>query len=356
MSNQGKKWAVQSYGPVANLQQMDFPLPTAENLPPKDVLVKIHTTDATYTDMLIIRGNYRPLPPCPCTPGYTCVGTVMMVGSAVSSVRVGDRIASMPQAHCYATHVVLPEHLVIKISPTVDPVKAVSVVLTGSTAYQMLHRAGGGRLTPTSRILVHACGGGTGAMIVTLAKIAGLSVNNIYGTCSEKSMAVVGKLGIKAFNYKTDDWRARVMESTHGEGVDLVFDSVFLGSYFAHGVSCLKSGGKYIAYGLTNVADAGGLHIPSVILQFMRLGFQHNVLSWFDRKQAAFFTIADERDAHPDLFRADLAVLLDLVATGDLDPVIGRVWTFDQAKEALQSIENNVHTAKQVIVVSTPTP
>jgi hypothetical protein len=50
MSSIGKKWAVQAYGPVANLQQMEFPLPTAETLPPKDVLIKIHTTDATYTD------------------------------------------------------------------------------------------------------------------------------------------------------------------------------------------------------------------------------------------------------------------------------------------------------------------
>ncbi len=191
-------------------------------------------------------------------------------------------------------------------------------------------------------------------MLVTLAKIAGVPAANIFGTCSEKSMAVARGLGIRAFNYQTEDWHSQVMELTGGEGVDLVFDSVFLGPYYGNGLACLKRGGKYIAYGLTNTADAGGLHLPSVIVQFMRLGFQQSVISWFDRKEAAFFNIADARDSRPDLFRADLAVLLGLVAGGGLDPVVGKVWTFDQAKEALKSIEDNTHTAKQVIVVSTP--
>ena len=201
----GKKWAVKAYGGVSNLELMEFPLPDDSQLKDTDVLVKVLATTATYTDQLIIHGNYRPCPPLPCTPGYDCVGVVIKVGKGVTNVAVGDRVASMPQHGCCATHVVLPAHLVIKVRADVIPEQAVSVVLTGVTAYQvmctapfypqrfpfppraslthtpphptqMLHRAfGTERLGPSTRVLVHACGGGTGAMLVLLAKVTFLA-------------------------------------------------------------------------------------------------------------------------------------------------------------------------------------
>jgi hypothetical protein len=134
----GKKWAVKAYGGVANLELMEFPLPDDSQLKDTDVLVKVLATTATYTDQLIIHGNYRPCPPLPCTPGYDCVGVVIKVGKGVTNVAVGDRVASMPQHGCCATHVVLPAHLVIKVRADVIPEQAVSVVLTGVTAYQVI--------------------------------------------------------------------------------------------------------------------------------------------------------------------------------------------------------------------------
>jgi len=134
----GKKWAVKAYGGVANLELMEFPLPDDSQLKDTEVLVKVLATTATYTDQLIIHGNYRPCPPLPCTPGYDCVGVVIKVGKGVTNVAVGDRVASMPQHGCCATHVVLPAHLVIKVRADVVPEQAVSVVLTGVTAYQVM--------------------------------------------------------------------------------------------------------------------------------------------------------------------------------------------------------------------------
>ena len=53
----------------------------------------------------------------------------------------------------------------------------------------------GKRINADAAILVHACVGGTGAMVVALAKIAG--VKTIYGTCSEKNIAAAEQMGIK---------------------------------------------------------------------------------------------------------------------------------------------------------------
>jgi NADPH:quinone reductase-like Zn-dependent oxidoreductase len=329
---------------------IDFDVPS--QLAPDAVSIKVLATTATYTDQLIIRGNYRPCPPLPATPGYDLVGVVTGIGAAVTNVSVGDRVAAMPQAGCCATHVVLPAHLVIKVRADVSPADAVAVVLTGVTAYQMLHRHA--TVTPQSRLLIHACGGGTGAMLVELAKAAGVKVEHIFGTCSSKSRAVGSSLGIKTFDYKSEDWCAGVLAATGGAGVDAVFDSVVLGGYLRKGLACLRKGGAYVGYGVTNADAPGSLPLLSVISALTSLSFQNSFWRCFDGKRASFYNVADERARRPDLFAADLATLVDLVAAGSLRPVVGRVYSFEEAKLAAAAIEGNTHTGKQIIVVAEP--
>ena len=62
--------------------------------------------------------------------------------------------------------------------------------------------------------------------------------------------------------------------------------------------------------------------------------------------------MASERDKHPDFFAADLAKLIDMVATGQLRPVVGRVWPFLEAKQSLEGLEANTHTGKQIVLVA----
>jgi NADPH:quinone reductase-like Zn-dependent oxidoreductase len=314
-------------------------------------LVRLLATTATYTDLLVMKGNYRPAVPLPATPGYDGVGVIEAVGEGVAGVAVGDRVALMPTHGCMATHVLLCAKDCILIRADLPAEQAVSVVLTGITAYQMLTRASGGRLTPAARILVHGCTGGTGAMIVELAKILGVPPANIYGTCGARNLALAASMGVTAFDYGPGDWDARVRAATGGRGVDLVFDAVVTGGYFSKDHACLARGGKVIAYGVTNAADPGGVSVPAALWAFSCIGMQ-KLWSTFDRKDAEFFNITRRRGAHPDEFAADLKTLLDLLADGRLRPLVGRVWEFEQAKEALASIESNAHTGKQIVRIA----
>ena len=66
------RWQSDSYGGSEKLELVkDIKL---RSLAIDEVLVKVLATTATYTDQLIIRGNYLPSPPLPVTPGYDCVG------------------------------------------------------------------------------------------------------------------------------------------------------------------------------------------------------------------------------------------------------------------------------------------
>jgi NADPH:quinone reductase-like Zn-dependent oxidoreductase len=282
------------------------------------------------------------------------------VGSDVLGVAVGDRVAVMPQNSCMATHVVvsvapsstLPaEGLgtagaeIVKIRRDVAPLDAISSVLTGVTAYQMLHRASGGRLTPDATILVHGCTGGTGGMLVALAKIAGIT--HIYGTCGARNVEAARANGIIAFDYKRD-WAAEIrahLTSAVGAaaGFNLIFDAVVTGGYFQKDTSLLQRGGKVILYGFTSTNAPGSLALPSIIYNFMNIWVQQSVFAWFSGREAEFYNIAVRRATLPLDFMVDLRAVLDLIASGRLNQVEGtRVWPFTQAKEQLIDVTRDV--------------
>jgi hypothetical protein len=71
-----RKWQLAAKGGPEGLALVSAPLPSAGR---SEVVVKILATTATYTDLLVCQGNYRPTPPYPLTPGYDAVGDVVEV-------------------------------------------------------------------------------------------------------------------------------------------------------------------------------------------------------------------------------------------------------------------------------------
>ena len=304
----------------------------------------------------IIHGTYPIKFPLPVTPGYDCVGVIQQVGPGVASLAVGDRVAAMPRHGCATTHLILKASQCVKISPGIDPIKADAVVLTGVTAWQMLVREGKKKVRrDVQSILVHGCAGGTGAMIVQLAKIAGIP--HIYGTCSAKNVAAATAAGVTSvIDYGPGDWHTQVLSATGGKGVDLIFDAVVLGGYFDKDMACLAPGGRLICYGVTNAAKPGAFSLLSVAPLFFKMLWQNNVLSFRSGKTCTFYSVPapGEGKAATATFTEDLQALLALVESGDLGPVIGKVWPFEQVKDALAGIEANAHTGKQMIHVGDP--
>lgn len=351
-----RRWLARTYGGPAALELVDESVPATP--PAGAVLVRVLATTATYTDLLILRNSYRPAVTLPATPGYDMVGEVVAVGAGVVRLAAGDRVAAMPQGRCMATHVLLPERLCVKVRADVAPTAAAAVVLTGITAHQLLHRATGGRASaPGAKLLVHACAGGTGAMLVALAKAAGVPAGNIFGTCGARHLPAAAAAGITAFDYRVGGWDEALLRACPA-GVDVVFDSVLLGGYLRRDLRVLRRGGKLLAYGLTNTAAPGQFHLPSAVAAFLRLAWQQRVVSWFTGTEAEFFNVAERRDARPADFEEDITLLMGMLAGPrpalDVGAVVGRVWRFEEARDALASIEAGAHTGKQVVAVAEP--
>jgi len=346
----GKRWVLDAHGGPDGLHLVDFDVQTPSA---DEVLIKVLATTATYTDQMIMRGTYSPSPPLPLTPGYDCIGVVEALGSDVSKAEfiVGDRVACMPQAHCMATHILLPCTAVVKI-PFGDPLEQVTCIRTGVTAYQMLYRCCANRIEQPKecKMLIHGAAGATGSFLLSLALSAGFSPKNIFGTCSKKNLSVLGAFGVNALDYE-EDWSKTVLSVTQGKGVDLIFDAVCIRGYFDLGMKCLANSGKYVSYGFTHnqASESGNLPIPEVLFFFTKQTLQQCVCSWFDGREAEFYIISDRRKAKPEEFKADLLEIFRLAEEKALVLPTGRTWAFSRCKDALLGIANNEHTGIQII-------
>ena len=329
-----------------------------------EVLLRVLATDATYTDLLVLHGMYPGVPTNPAVPGYACSALVAAVGAdAAHAFAVGDAVLAMPMSGCAAEFLALPARLCVKVADAAGaafvrarPEVAAALPLTAVTAHQMLHRvAGASRLrAPDARILVTAAAGGTGAMLVQLATLAGVVPARIVGTCSRKNLEAVAALGATAVCYEDADWPAQARAASGGAGFCAAFDGVMLEN-FGHCVGLLASGGIYVGYGLTSKAAPGTISAPGALSGFTQLAFRHNVLHGiFGAADAAWYLISGRRDEHPDDYKADLLTCLDLAASGRLEVVVGAVHEFFEVKGALKGIAEGKHRGKQCVIVSRP--
>jgi NADPH:quinone reductase len=355
-----RKWQIETYnGPLTLVTVNEKPKPG-----PNQLLLKVLATDSTYTDCLVLSGNYPIKLSFPITPGYDCVAIVESIGEDVTSFSVNDIVISMPKHGCASEFTLVSTKDATKINSSLakqyildKPEIATSIGLTGITAYQMLHRVMGEKRlnAPNSAILVQAAAGGTGAMLCQLAKIAGLiEKGRIVGTCSRKNMNKLSDMGIVPICYEDADFfQQAVAASPGGKGFDAVFDSVSTNEYYCKGVASLKPKGIYCYIGFTDKKKPGIFPMEAglVIFQSFVRGFLH---FFFGAAEATMYLVTSSRDANPQQFDDDVRTLIDMTATGVLNPVIGKIWSFEKVNEALQSIRDGNHTGKQNILVTRP--
>jgi|GEM_PF-30465 len=320
---------------------------------PGEIRVRILTTSASFTDIMLRKGIYPGLDvEPPFAPGYDMVGIVGKIGDGVSGFEIGQKVADMTIFGAYATHILRPAELLTPIPDNLDDTEVVTLMLSYMTAYQMLERAAD--LSAGQSILVHGASGAVGSALSQLAVLKGLEV---FGTASTGKQDFVADMGVTAIDYKTEDFVARIMEETGGEGVDVVFDAISVEN-FKRSYSSLKPGGTLIIYGFYDAAvSADGGSMTGVAVEFLKWQWQQLMWRLFDDKNrlvAPMYGITTMREEHPDWFREDLQQLTTLLAEGKISPKVWKIMDLEQAAEAHQMIEEGAVQGKIVFRVSDP--
>src|SRR4051794_20695191 len=197
----------------------DVPVPQPEK---GQALVKIAAAGVNFIDIYHRIGLYKL--PLPFTPGGEGAGVVEKVGPGVDHIKPGDNVTWSGPPGAYAEYQVVNAGILVPVPPKLELKQAAAVMLQGMTAHYLTHSTY--PLKPGDICLVHAAAGGTGRLIVQMAKRLGAQV---IGTAGSQDKALQArKIGADEVIIYTEqpDFDNEVRKLTDGRGVDVVYDSV----------------------------------------------------------------------------------------------------------------------------------
>jgi NADPH2:quinone reductase len=223
---------------VLSLDEIPVPQPG-----PGEVLVRIEAIGVNFIDIYFRTGLYKAEPPV--TLGMEAAGVIEAVGEGFSQLVPGDRVAYCMARGSYAEYAVVPAWQVVKIPDSLDFESAAAAMLQGMTAHYLTHSTF--ELKPGHTALVHAAAGGTGRLIVQMAKMRGARV--IATTSSAAKAEIVRRTGAdEIILYTEQDFQSEVRHLTDGRGVDVVYDSVGA-TTFEKSLNSLRPRGMMVSFG-----------------------------------------------------------------------------------------------------------
>jgi len=208
---------------------------------PGEVRIKVLAAGVSFTDTMVRKGIYPGVEAeLPYSPGYDLVGVVDALGEGVADFCVGQRVADLSVWGAYTDYAIRPVDHFVPVPEGIDSADAVSLILSYTTAYQMLHRVA--QVGAGQTVLIHGASGGVGTALAQLGRAAGVTM---YGTASTAKQEYVAGLGVEPIDYKTEDFVSRVMTETDQRGVDAVFDAISVDN-FERSFTTLKPGGSLV--------------------------------------------------------------------------------------------------------------
>src|SRR5215831_3129955 len=317
---------LRSFGDPDGLEVVDAPLPTAGR---GEVRVRVLASSVEYTDVTIRRHVYpwvRRRPPF--VMGYDVIGEIDQLGDGVSGLQLGDRVADMTVLGSNAAYRTLRADRVTRVPTDVDAAEAATLILSWTTAYQLLHRTA--RVQRGQRVLVQGAAGAVGQALLVLGRMVGLE---LWGTARGAHAALVRELGAAPIDYQGEDF-TRVLP----DGFDVVFDGIGEDGYH-RSFAALKPGGLVCAYGYTAGVQAQR-RLLTILTWIARVYLWRQMLSWLPGgKRVRVYSINAMRARHPAWFKEDLERLFGLLATGAIRPRVAERISFDEVAEAHRRLE-----------------
>jgi NADPH:quinone reductase-like Zn-dependent oxidoreductase len=335
-----KTWRVPIGGQIESLQFGDEP-PAV--LAPGQVRLAMRAASLNFRDLMVVRGWYPVTDKLPIVPGSDAVCQVLETGPGVTTVKPGDRVATIFFPHwldgdvtparvagalgagggvagAFSEQIVLPEHSVVKSPAHLDDAQAATLTCAGVTAWRALFEVG--QVKPGSTVLLLGTGG-VSIWALQLAKAAGCRV--IITSSSDEKLERTRALGADlTVNYKAiPEWGAEVRRLTDGARADLVLE-VGGEHTVPQSLAAVRMGGTVVIIG--GVSGMGGGIPPRALI----------VAS--TRVQGVF---VGSRRMHEDLAR--------FVSVAQIKPVVDRSFALAELPAAYRYFEAGRHFGKVTI-------
>lgn len=359
---QTKEYVLPKVATYRNLRIREAPI---AKLKASEVLVKVHAVSLQYRDLTISNGSYdigvyENIVPC-----SDMAGEVLAVGEDVQGQWTkGDRVCcNFAPAHLFGDitpasvnssmggqspgvltqYRCFPAEALVKIPEHLTYVQASTLPCAALTAYAALHGARPIKAGDTVLIL-----GTGGVSIFGLQFAVATGATVIITSSSNEKLKTAAKLGAKhLINYKEKpDWEKEVLRITQGRGVDHVVEARCRLSLAMAPVHCVfqVGGPGTLSKSIMSVKHGGGVHV---------IGF----LDTNAAKENPIVTIIMKAIAINGVYIGSVAQFKDmmrLIAANpkETEPVVDRVFQFDDVQGAYAYMESQKHLGKIVIQVA----
>jgi NADPH2:quinone reductase len=302
----------------------DLPVPSPK---PNEALVEIKATGVNFIDVYFREGRYPAQ--LPFVNGQEAAGVVVEIGSEVTNVQRGDRVAYTSALGSYAQFAAVPASRLVKIPDELDFQQAAAAMLQGMTAHYLLYSTY--PLKKGETALIHAAAGGVGLLLVQMAKRIGARVIGTAGT-QEKTQLARDAGADECIVYTEADFETETRRLTEGKGVEVVYDGVGKAT-FDKDLNVLRPRGYLVLFG-----GSSGAVPPFDLIKLSQKGSL-----FITRPTLAHYTATREELE----WRAN--DVLGMIARGDLKLRIHKTYPLADAAEAHRDLEGRKTTGKLLL-------
>jgi len=320
---------IASPGPPEALRPTSRPIPAPG---PGEVLIKVAAAGVNRPDVLQRRGGYPPPPGVTDIPGLEIAGEVVRIGPRVTEPAVGSRVCALVAGGGYAQYVAAPAVQCLPVPGALSLEEAAALPETFFTVYyNVFMRA---RLRSGETLLVQGGSSGIGTTAILLGKAFGARVIITAGTAAKCAACLTLGADV-AINYKEEDFVARTLEATGGQGADVVLDMVGGGEYLARNMAAAAVNGR-----IAVIATQGGSKAELDLARLMARRL------WIGGSTLRPQTVAAKGEIAAGLRKE----VWPLIQARSLRPVIHARFPLREAAHAHALMESGAHIGKIVLV------
>jgi len=314
----------QTGGPEV-LVPAELPIPKPK---PNEAVVQIKAAGVNFIDVYLREGRYPAQ--LPFVDGQEAAGVVTEIGSDVTLVQPGDRVAYTSSLGSYAEYAAVPESRLVKIPDGLSFEQAAAAMLQGMTAHYLSHSTY--KLQAGETALIHAAAGGVGLLLVQMAKNIGARVIGTAGTKDKAELARAAGAD-ECIIYTEADFETETRRLTGGKGVNVVYDGVGKAT-FEKGLNVLLPRGYMVLFG-----GSSGAVPPFDLIKLSQKGSL-----FITRPTLVHYTLTREE------LERRAGDVLGWIAAGKLKIRVHQTYPLAEAAQAHRDLEGRKTTGKLLLI------
>jgi NADPH:quinone reductase len=317
-------WLVREFGGTEVMQWTELPTPMPG---PGQLRVRVHASGINFAETRMRAGTYSGQQ-LPFVMGMESAGVVEAVGPGVGGFAVGDRVFGRARGS-HATHVLFDADHALPLPDALSFEQGAAIPVGWLTAWHALVTVANAQ--PGQRVLIEAIASSVGSAALQIARSRGTWVS---GTASrdDKCDRARAAGADAAWNYKTTDVAAAVMQATAGHGIDIGLMTI--GEETAASLfDSMAAEGHIVMYGST-----GGRQVCFSL----NIGTRNLRLSAMSISSSARFL--------PETMRTFRDVAVPAFAAGRYTAVVDTVLPMAELARAHAMVDARTHFGKVILV------